>query len=144
MLGGPSDGSSGDAARNVADTTPAPGPATSGAPLTQGPTTPGEHQGKTLDDPATRAATPSGPCDASDVAITPSVPKPVAGDDITLVLDVSSVSTPACTWTLSPRTTAVKITSGSDLIATSWYVRTTRCGSSSRGTPCARSRAVAG
>ena len=120
MLGGSSDGSSGDAARNVADTTPAPDATTSGAPVTQGPT-PGEHQGKgkKLDDPATRPVMPSGPCDASDVAITPSVPKPIAGDDIKLVLDVSSVSTPACTWTLSPRTTAVKITSGSDLIWTS-------------------------
>ena len=121
MLGGSSDGSSGDAARNVADTTPAPDPTTSGAPVTQGPTTPGDHQGKgkKVDDPATRPVMPSGPCDASDVAITPSVPKPIAGDDIKLVLDISSVSTPACTWTLSPRTTAVKITSGSDLIWTS-------------------------
>jgi hypothetical protein len=62
---------------------------------------------------------PSGPCAASDVAITPSVPQPVAGRDITLVLDLSTLNTPACTWTVSSRTTAVKLTSGPDLIWTS-------------------------
>jgi hypothetical protein len=62
---------------------------------------------------------PSGPCQASDVAIAPSVPEPIAGNDITLVLDISSLSTPACSWTLSGRTMALKITSGRDLIWTS-------------------------
>src|SRR3954447_5424424 len=107
MLGGSSDGSSGaDTARDVART----------APVTEAAT--GRHPSKTAGDPATRVAMPSGPCAASDVAITPSVPKPVAGRDITLVLDISSGNTPACTWTLSRRTTAIKITSGSDLIWT--------------------------
>ena len=117
MLGGSSDGSGGDTARNVADTGPT-GAVTSSAPVTHGSTT-GTRHPKKVDDPATRAAVPSGPCEASDVAITPSVPKPVAGSDINLVLDLSSVSTPACTWTLSGRTMALKITSGNDLIWTS-------------------------
>jgi hypothetical protein len=117
MLGGSSDGSSGtDTARNVADTAPLTEASTSGVPGRAGPST-GQHP-RTSDDPATPVATPSGPCTASEVAIAPSVPKPVAGGDISLVLDISSLNTPACTWTLSRKTIALKITSGSDLIWT--------------------------
>jgi hypothetical protein len=119
MLGGSSDGSSGsDTARNVADTTPLAGDSTSSAPDTLGPSATTKHHKKKAHDPVTRVAMPSGPCEASDVAITPSVPKPVAGSDISLVLDISSLTTPACTWTLSGRTMALKITSGNDLIWT--------------------------
>jgi hypothetical protein len=123
MLGGSSDASSGpDAARNVADTSPGSDPTagpTQTVPQTQGPPSSGKHHGKKVDDPVTRVAMPSGPCRASDVAITPSVPKPVAGSDIELVLDISSLETPACSWTLSGQTMALKITSGNDLIWTS-------------------------
>jgi hypothetical protein len=119
MLGGSSDGSSGsDAARNVADTRSMPDP-TSDATVTQGPSTSGKHHDGKLDDPVTRVAMPSGPCRASDIAITPSVPQPIAGDDIKLVLDMSSLETAACSWTMSGRTMALKITSGNDLIWTS-------------------------
>jgi hypothetical protein len=116
LLHGSSDGSSGhDRATTVADTTgpsaPASAPGGSRHP---------KHQSKKhqADDPVTRVAMPTGPCPADDVAISPSVPKPVAGDDITIVLDVSTLSSPACTWTLSRKTLAMKITSGSDLIWT--------------------------
>ncbi len=77
------------------------------------------HHQKKIDDPVTHVAMPSGPCEASDVAITPSVPKPIAGSDIKLVFDISSLNTPACTWTLSGKTTALTITSGKDVIWTS-------------------------
>jgi hypothetical protein len=119
ILGGSSDGSSGDTARNVADTGPASTGPTTGAPTSLGPSHHAKHQGKKAHDPATELATPTGPCDPDDIAISPSVPKPIAGHDITVVLDVSTRSTPACTWTLSGRTTALKITSGNDLIWTS-------------------------
>jgi hypothetical protein len=120
MLGGSSDGSSGpDAARNVAETAPQSQASVSSAPQTFGPGSSGKHDHKKIDAPVTRVAMPSGPCEASDIAITPSVPKPIAGDDITLVLDVSSLNTPACTWSLSGKTMALKITSGNDLIWTS-------------------------
>jgi hypothetical protein len=76
------------------------------------------HHRKHVSNPVTRVAMPSGPCDPSDVSVSPSVPKPVAGRDITIVLDVSSISTPACTWTLSRSSIALKITSGIDLIWT--------------------------
>jgi hypothetical protein len=119
LLGGSSDGSSGpDTARNVAETTPLATDSTSSEPATLGPSVQGKHHQK-ADDPVTRVAMPSGPCDPSDIAITPSVPKPIAGSDIKLVLDISSLETPACTWRLSGGTMALKITSGNDLIWTS-------------------------
>lgn len=122
MLGGSSDATSGnDTGRNVADTGPATGDSGSSFPSTSGAssaTGKQHHRKKKADDPPNREAVPSGPCAASDVAITPSVPKPVAGGDITLMLDISSLETPACTWTLSGRTMALKITSGNDLIWT--------------------------
>jgi hypothetical protein len=128
MLGGSSDGSGNDSAANVADTTSTGAdPSSSSTTLdpTTGATGQGRHHGKkknTADDPVTPVVMPSGPCAASDVAITPSVPVPVAGRDISLVLDISSLETPACTWTLSGKTLALKITSGQDLIWT-----TTQC-----------------
>jgi hypothetical protein len=128
LLGGSSDGSGNDSAANVADTSPTTTDPASGGASTLGPPTgahQGTHHGKKKDratDPVTPVVMPSGPCAASDVAITPSVPVPVAGRDISLVLDISSVETPACTWTLSGKTLALKITSGPDLI---WS--TTQC-----------------
>ena len=132
MLGGSSDGKSGDTAHNGADTSAATGGPTSGSTMTGGPmtgdpttygpsggaTAGGHHRRNAADDPVTPVTMPSGPCAASDVAITPSVPKPIAGRDISLVLDVSSLNTPACTWKLSGKTIALKITSGNDLIWT--------------------------
>jgi hypothetical protein len=125
LLGGSGGGSGGDAAANVSDTSLGTTPSTNG-PQTTGPSDgvdpTGGHHGRHADDPVTRVAMPSGPCAASDVAITPSVPKPIAGGDISLVLDISSLNTPACTWTLSGTTMALSITSGRDMI---WS--TTQC-----------------
>lgn len=126
-LGGSSDASGNDTAAPVADTSSVAGAPTSSAASTYGPfadTSPSDHAKKkhTAEVPVTRVAMPSGPCAADDVAITPSVPDPVAGKDISLVLDISSLDTPACTWTLSGKTLALKITSGPDLIWT-----TTEC-----------------
>ena len=124
LLGGSSDGSSGpDRATQVADTS-----SSSTTPSTTttstGPTTPAQASGKPgkkqhpTADP-TPVVLPSGPCAADDIAITPSVPHPIAGRDITLDLDLSTLTTPACTWTMSSRNLALKITSGPDLIWTS-------------------------
>src|SRR4051812_17334890 len=117
LLGGGA--SSGDRARQVADTSPTSS-STSGGVTSQGPgVTRRHHHQQKIDDPVTHVAMPSGPCEASDVAITPSVPKPIAGSDIRLVFDISSLNTPACTWTMSGKTTALTITSGKDVIWTS-------------------------
>jgi hypothetical protein len=115
LLGGSGDGSSGpDQAAPVADTS-------SG---THGPSSTangrsGHHRHRSHTAPsASPVAMPSGPCADDDVAITPSVPHPIAGGDISLVLDISTITSPACEWTLSGRTLALRITSGSDLIWT--------------------------
>src|ERR1700745_2302703 len=119
MLGGSSDASGNDAAQNVADTTPLPSStdSTSTDPETIRPSSTKKHH-QQADDPVTRVAMPSGPCQASDIAISPSVPKPIAGGDISLVLDISSLETTSCTRALSGDTVALKITSGKDLIWT--------------------------
>jgi hypothetical protein len=126
MLGGSSDASSGDdSARNVAATSPPTGGVvtpTSSGPSSTATRSVRHHHRRQADDPVTAVAMPSGPCAASDVAITPSVPRPVAGRDIAVVLDLSSLNTPACTWSLSAKTMAMRITSGNDLIWT-----TTQC-----------------
>jgi hypothetical protein len=121
LLGGSSDASSGpDRAARVADTAdPSVTPSTR-APATTG-TKP--HTSAIADDPVTPVVMPSGPCSPADIAITPSVPKPIAGSDITIVLDLSTLTTPACSWTLSSRTLAMKITSGNDLIWTTVQCR---------------------
>jgi hypothetical protein len=117
LLGGSSDASSGpDQAGRVADTSAGTGgPSATGGARTRHHH---RHRSHTLAS-ASPAAVPSGPCADNDVAITPSVPHPIAGGDISLVLDISSITSPACDWTLSGRTLALKITSGSDLIWTS-------------------------
>ncbi|MGC4112769.1 MAG: hypothetical protein QM747_20580 [Nocardioides sp.] len=114
MFGGSGDGG-GDQARQVADTSNGAGKST-GTESDQTPSSP--HHGKKKDSPPVTRVVPSGPCEASDIAITPSVPHPIGGSDITVVLDISSVSTPACSWTVSPSSLAMKITSGADLIWT--------------------------
>ncbi len=68
--------------------------------------------------PTTAAVLPSGPCRAADLSVTPSVPRPVAGRDVSVVLDVQSVTSPACYWHLSGKSLALQITSGPDLIWT--------------------------
>jgi hypothetical protein len=109
LLGGSSDASSPDRATDVAATgSPGASPSTNAA-VTNGGTK--HHRGRHhSEDQVTPPAVPSGPCPADDVAVTPSVPDPVAGSDITIDLDISTLSTPACTWTLSSRTLAMKIT----------------------------------
>jgi hypothetical protein len=112
LLGGSSDGSSGpDRATTVADASSAG---------TDGRSQQRTHHHKKAHATPTPSpvAVPSGPCADNDVAITPSVPHPIAGRDISLVLDISSIVSPACDWKLSGRTLALKITSGADLIWT--------------------------
>jgi hypothetical protein len=64
-------------------------------------------------------AEPDGPCDDEDVAVTPTVEKPVAGADVTFVLELRTIFSEACTWKVSPETLTLKVTSGDDEIWTS-------------------------
>lgn len=59
-------------------------------------------------------AQPEGPCTDSDVAVTPTLDDPVAGRTVFLVLELRTVTSPACTWRVSPETLTLKVTSGPD------------------------------
>ncbi|MCR6029981.1 hypothetical protein GGQ22_00805 [Nocardioides sp. zg-579] len=68
-------------------------------------------------------AAPAGRCDGADVAVTPEVSKAIAGRDVTVVLNVRTITTPACTWRVNRGNVTLSITSGRDGI---WSTRT--CG----------------
>lgn len=62
-------------------------------------------------------AMPSGPCRDSDVRVVPVLRETaVAGGDVVLTLRLTTLASPACTWTVGPGSVAVKLTSGSDRI----------------------------
>lgn len=59
-------------------------------------------------------AEPEGECADEDIAVTPSVERAVAGRTVLLVLELRTITSPACTWRVSPDSLTVKITSGDD------------------------------
>lgn len=61
-------------------------------------------------------AEPEGVCSDSDVVITPSVPAGITPDGLQIDLTVTTATTPACYWTVTPDSTAVSIRSGADFI----------------------------
>jgi len=63
-------------------------------------------------------AEPQGSCTDEDVAVTPEVKQAVAGPQgaVRIALHLSTLTSEACTWHVSPGTLALKITSGSDAI----------------------------
>jgi hypothetical protein len=60
-------------------------------------------------------AVPEGPCAVDEITVTPSVPTAVAGGRVDLVLELTGIR-PACTFSVSSRTLAAKVTSGQDRI----------------------------
>lgn len=59
-------------------------------------------------------AQPDGPCEASDIVVTPSVAKGAeAGGDVTLTLSLQTLESEACTWEVSRSTVTTKISDGS-------------------------------
>lgn len=62
----------------------------------------------------TPPAEPSGPCPDRDVLVTPTVPSPVAGRDVTILLNLQMGTTEACTWRVSADSLTLKIYSGPD------------------------------
>ena len=60
---------------------------------------------------------PSGPCEPSDVVVTPEiVGAAYAGSPVSIRLNVTTLESPACTYRVSPRSVAVKLVSGTDRI----------------------------
>lgn len=68
------------------------------APISTGPTT-------------GAVSAPGGQCQPADVVVTPSVTGAVVGEPVTIDLAVQTRTEPACTWTVSPSTLQVKVTS---------------------------------
>jgi hypothetical protein len=65
----------------------------------------------------TPLAIPTGPCQDSDVRVVPDLQQNAyAGGDVRLTLRLTTFVSAACTWTVSPETVAVRLTSGSDRI----------------------------
>lgn len=61
-------------------------------------------------------AQPDGPCEDSDILITPTVAQAIAGRPVTITLELRTATSEACTWRVSSGHVAVKVTSGSDRI----------------------------
>lgn len=138
ILGGGSDGSDPERAASVAADAAEESPAatvtvrpsaTATPEVASGPAEAGTtaaNQGKGKKKPGQAATTepvlaaPQGRCDATDVAVTPEVPRAVAGRDVVVVLNLRTVTTPACTWRLSPANLTLNVTSGRDDI---WSTR---------------------
>ena len=62
----------------------------------------------------TPLAQPSGPCPDADVLVTPSVPSPVAGGDMTVLLNLQTGATEACYWRVSSDTVTLTVGAGPD------------------------------
>jgi hypothetical protein len=109
---------------------PSYGPTPSAGTSTGSPTGQGRHNGrpghgangkahhhKSSTPTKTPLAQPTGTCADSDVNVTPSVHGPAyAGQRVMITLNLTTVQSPACTWEVSPRSVAVKITSGPDRV----------------------------
>lgn len=61
-------------------------------------------------------AVPTGPCEDADVRVVPTVDEAVGGGEITIGLQLRTVESAACYWTVSPDTLSLRITSGDDEI----------------------------
>lgn len=116
VLGSSSDGSSGpELARQAAAQ-----PSATDSPSTA--KAPGEKRRKNrvkraqvIPTPTTPAlAPPSGPCASSDIVVTPEITEEEGGSPILISLELTTRLTEACTWSVSPETLTLKITSGSD------------------------------
>jgi hypothetical protein len=59
---------------------------------------------------------PSGPCADDDVYLTPSIASPIGGSDITIMINLQTRTSVACTWQVSPDTVTMNIVSGHDQI----------------------------
>lgn len=111
ILGDSSDGSDGGA--DQATTT---GATTMTSPTETVTTEPVKKRKKKRTPTEPPLAEPTGPCVSSDIVATPVVPVAQGGGDVAITLNLRTLQTPACTWTVSADTLAVSITSGNDSI----------------------------
>ena len=96
----------------------APTSPTSAGTVAAGPTYP-TPTGRTTSAPPLVLAAPSGPCTPSDIRVVPSVPRAVAGTDVTINLALQTTRSAACTWNVDQHDIAVKIARHSKVLWTS-------------------------
>jgi len=101
----------------VTTSAPAHAPTTGpGTPATV-PATGATGKNKQASPTPTPLATPSGTCADSDVVAAPSVKGTAyAGRSVVFTMTLTTATSPACTWEVSPSALVVKVTSGSDRI----------------------------
>ena len=121
MLGDGSDASSGDgdAASLSADSSSAPGAGSSSGPASVGPSataTKASPRAAVTTSAAPTLAVPVGRCQDSDIAVTPKVDNGVAGRDVTIALQLRTMTAEACTWRVSHDAVTLAVTSGKDAI----------------------------
>lgn len=80
------------------------------------------HRAATSSPTAVPLAAPDGACAADEITVTPSAQHARAGGDVTIAVQLRTAR-PACTFAVSAKTLAVKITSGSDGIWSSQLCR---------------------
>ena len=121
VLSWSSDGSGGDdkAVQSAADTSPSADPTQKKTKRDKDKKNKGQKNKDKTPSPSptptpTPPAEPSGPCPDDDVTITPSIPSPVAGQDITVLLNFQTGTTEACTWHVSSETLELTISGGPD------------------------------
>lgn len=112
ILGGSSDGSdNGDKATTAGSTT-------TSSPTESTPTETVKKKRKKKPQTPTEPplAEPTGVCDSSDIVGTPVVAEAQGDTNVPITVNLRTVETAACTWTVSPETLTVSITSGDDAI----------------------------
>jgi len=120
LVGGGDEQAQDTAAVTAGTTHPSTGP--SAAPTTSAPigpvpaSTPAAKPTGTA--PPVVLAEPTGPCAVDEITVTPEVAARPAGTRVPLVLDLTGIR-PACTFGVSSRSLAVRVTSGTDRIWTS-------------------------
>lgn len=92
------------------------------AVTTSGPGGKAPRSSATTSPAAVPLASPDGPCAADEITVTPSASHARAGGDVTIAVQLRTAR-PACTFAVSAKTLAVKITSGSDGIWSSQLCR---------------------
>jgi len=113
VLGGGSDGKSdGDGTA----TTVAGSQTSSAGTSSHRPTKTSTHKPNKSSHTPTPLAEPDGPCSDSEVMVKPVLSSPAAADKVTIRLELTSTDSEACTFTVSPKTVVVKLTSGDDFI----------------------------
>ncbi|RYU14488.1 hypothetical protein [Nocardioides iriomotensis] len=121
LLGGSTGASDDEAARVVgADRTPTQSPQGQAATADDRPSQqagPRGTKGRKPKKTKTPLAVPTGPCRNEEVVVEPKLKEAAyAGSLVHVRLKLTTTGNPACTWTVSPETLVVKITSGNDRI----------------------------